>query len=119
MVYGCIVTVCALDCIRLCARVRLRDLGTWDGVYRTVFESDTDSLGPRPRASPARATSYRLTALPLYPPWCGIPHQDPEHVHLSSLGAPGTDIRVPLGYSEGREVVTSVSAPGHVVFHTR
>ena len=54
----------------------------------------------------------------LFPRWWGIPHQDPEHVHLSSLGAPGTDIRVLLGYSEGREVVTSVSAPGHVVVHT-
>ena len=45
------------------------------------------------------------------------PRQSP--VHLSSLGAPGIDVRVPLGYSEGREVVTSVSARGHVVVHTR
>lgn len=45
-----------------------------------------------------------------------------EHVHLArpcSLGAPGIDVRVPMGYSEGREVVTSVSALGHVVVHTR
>ena len=54
----------------------------------------------------SQAFNPTADALTLYPPWCGIPHQDPEHVYLSSLGAPGIDIRVPLGYSEGREVVT-------------
>ena len=74
---------------------------------------------PRSNSMSEKHFANGYTFLTLFPPWCGIPHQDPEHVHLSSLGAPGIDVRVPLGYSEGREVVTSVSALGHVVVHTR
>ena len=56
--------------------------------------------------------------LTLYPPEYRIRYWDPEHLQLSSLGAPGIDLRVPMGCSEGREVVTSVTAPGHVSVHT-